>query len=272
MKYPPSALWLTPPEDLKPRLERCLKQAADRLPSHRPAHIFFRADDIGVPGRQFARLMEIFSRHQTPLALAVVPTWLTRSRWDVLRNLGQDTPQLWCWHQHGWRHVNHETRGKKQEFGPDRLASAIEHDLLRGRKRLEFLMGEDFYPAFTPPWNRCGQETLNHLKTMGYRAISRSRGATPPAPDGLPDVAVNADLHTRKDATPDEGWENLFAELEQAISGGFCGIMIHHQRMNNAAFDFLDLLLTLLGQHNNFMQVSLEKLAGIYETGGSGDS
>ena len=57
---------------------------------------------------------------------------------------------------------------------------------------------------------------------------------------------VDVDLHTRKDAAPGDGWNDLFRELHQAIVRGCCGIMIHHQCMNTAAFDFLDVLLKAL--------------------------
>jgi hypothetical protein len=35
-------------------------------------------------------------------------------------------------------------------------------------------------------------------------------------------------------------------ELEENLAIGFCGVMIHHQRMNQPAFTFLDLLLRKL--------------------------
>jgi len=51
------------------------------------------------------------------------------------------------------------------------------------------------------------------------------------------------DLHTRKDRSASLGWDNLYAEMTTAIADGFCGIMIHHQRMNDHALAFLDTLL-----------------------------
>jgi hypothetical protein len=51
------------------------------------------------------------------------------------------------------------------------------------------------------------------------------------------------DLHTRKETSPKSGWENLLEELSLALGSGRVGIMLHHQRMNDAAFRFLELLL-----------------------------
>ena len=169
-------MWHTIPADLTSQVSRCIDAAAERL-GQGPALIFFRADDVGVPGKQFSRLVDIFSQNRVPLSLAVVPAWLTAARWTHLAKPGRHTPELWCWHQHGWRHMNHEETGKKQEFGSSRRRTAIRQDLVKGRRRLENLMGPKFYPVFTPPWNRCARDTLEHLHADRYAAVSRSAGA-----------------------------------------------------------------------------------------------
>lgn len=237
-----SPLWLAPEPDAGARLERLI-EAVDR-----PLEVFFRADDVGVPSASFTRLADLFRRRQTPLCLAVVPSWLTRTRCRLLLEATGPARSLWCWHQHGWRHVNLAGRGKKQEFGPERTRQALRQDLVRGRRRLEEELGENFLPVFTPPWNRCDGKTLELLSELGYHAVSRSLNSRPPARDGLPDFQVNVDLHTRPEADPESGWWGLWAELERARSGGRMGIMIHHRRMNQASFEFLQLLLEVLGR------------------------
>ncbi len=254
-----SNIWGKIPVDIKIRVSRCIEAAAEQAQPG-PVHIFLRADDVGVPGKQFIHLKEIFSKNQVPLCLAVVPAWLTAPRWTHLKKTGGQTPELWCWHQHGWRHMNHEKAGRKQEFGPSRRRTAALKDLVKGRRRLEELMGNKFYPVFTPPWNRCGLDTLEHLRADGYSAVSRRTGAQPASRDGLPDLFVNVDLHTRKEADPKEGWNNLLAELQRSISAGYCGIMIHHQRMNVAAFEFLDFLLSRLVECKNVSLVDFRDL------------
>jgi hypothetical protein len=80
----------------------------------------------------------------------------------------------------------------------------------------------------------------------GYVAVSRSQNPNRSMHKDLPDFCVNVDLHTRKERSAVSGWANLFEELGAAISSGLCGIMIHHNRMNPAAFDFLEMLLETL--------------------------
>jgi hypothetical protein len=207
--------------------------------------------------------MDIFKRRRIPLCLAVVPAWLTGSRWQYLKGLGAGESSLWCWHQHGWRHVNHEIDGKKQEFGASRSRSDIERDLVQGKRRLEDLMAAEFYPVFTPPWNRCSLDTLELLQDLDFAAVSRSRGSRPKAPKELSDLYVNVDLHTRKERDPASGWNNLLNELQQAMSSDCCGVMIHHQRMNAGAFEFLEVLLKTMVRHKAYQLVHFRHLRSL---------
>jgi hypothetical protein len=256
-----SALWRRLPSDLNTRIEKCIRSGGEKAEGRGGGYLFFRADDVAVPGRQFSRMMDLFSTYGVPLSLAVVPAMLTRKRWQYLKGFEKKNPSRWCWHQHGWRHVNHETEGKKQEFGGARTISEIQRDLVGGKNRLEQLMGDRFYPVFTPPWNRCSNGTLKLLKELGYAAVSRSRGSKTPSLRGLPDYSVNVDLHTRKEKSPAAGWENLFAELYQALASNFCGIMIHHQMMNAAAFEFIEILLKTLVKSHKLQPLHFRDLA-----------
>jgi len=256
-----SPIWRSFPTDLVDRTERCVHSASEQFGNKGTGHIFFRADDVAAPGRNFAKLMDIFRRQRVPLCLAVVPAWLTGRRWQYLNGLGAKESSLWCWHQHGWRHVNHEIDGKKQEFGASRNRLDIKRDLMQGKRRLEDLMEAEFFPVFTPPWNRCSLSTLQVLRDLGYVAVSRSRGSRPKVAGELTDFFVNVDLHTRKEWEPTLGWRNLFNELQQAIPSDRCGIMIHHQRMNAAAFDFLEMLIGILVRHRELQLVNFKHLA-----------
>ncbi|MUM77098.1 polysaccharide deacetylase family protein [Pseudodesulfovibrio sp. F-1] len=237
-----SALWCAPQSLLEEGLRRLDALFAQAGPG---VEVFFRADDVAAPGEACARMLKTFSRHGVPLHLAVTPAWLTPARWKVLRRWAGDGEQ-WCWHQHGWRHVNHQRTGRKGEFGDGRTLEAKRADLARGRTRLEAIMGAWFSPVFTPPWNRFDAQTAGLLHEAGYVAVSRWAGAqrTVPTPEGLPDIAVNVDLHTRREPDPAEGLEALLREVGAALASGRAGFMLHHQRMNDAAFIFLDRCLS----------------------------
>ncbi|NNG00289.1 MAG: polysaccharide deacetylase family protein [Desulfobacteraceae bacterium] len=248
------------PADIVLHTKHAIQTGLDTRQAETPVNVFLRADDIGVPGAQFARMMDLFVQLRVPLSLAVVPAWITRARWQALAGLQQGDDSLFTWHQHGWRHRNHEPVGKKQEFGLSRPADVIRSDLLKGKTRLETILGRRFTPIFTPPWNRCSRVALDQLRLLKYKAVSRSRNSSPPAPAGFPDFQVNVDLHTRKEGRAREGWRNLLSELSRAIAAGTCGIMIHHQRMNDNAFSFLELLLELMIQQKKLSLLHMPEL------------
>lgn len=250
-------MWRRVPPDISRRVESVLDAALARRGG--PVHVFFRADDAAVPGNALFRLTEIFASRRMPLNLAVVPAWLTATRWRALRRRTAAAEALFCWHQHGWRHVNHEPDGKKQEFGPARTPAAAAADLRRGKERLERLLERQFYPVFTPPWNRCGGPTLSLLKAMNFRAVSRGEQSRPEAPEGLPEIPVNVDLHTLK-PEPATAWARLLEDLGRSVSGGVCGVMIHHRVMNDSAFGFLDTLLGIVAARPRLVPVTFRRL------------
>lgn len=240
----PSSYYNNIPDDIEIRLRNAISRGLSSGTGS--ALIFFRADDIGVPGKQFNSLIQLFRQYQLPLCLAVVPTWTTIERYKTLRQITGKDGRQWCWHQHGWLHRNHEKIGKKQEFGAGRPAEQQVQDLKKGWLRLQHIMGNTISPYFTPPWNRCSADTLESLVQLGFQAISRSKNAHPKAPSTLPDIQVNIDLHTRKETDPQLYLQNVLQELEQGIASGTGGIMIHHQRMNRQAFYFMALLLKII--------------------------
>ena len=262
MNNQPASLYLDGPGDIFTRIEQSMLAGLEQLDSIQPVPILFRADDIGVLSAPFSAMMRLFDHYQVPLCLAVVPTWLTRRRWDAIGEQIDTGSTLWCWHQHGWNHANHESSGKKNEFGPTRTAIALEGDIRKGRDRLVQLIGKDFIPFFTPPWNRCSKEAVQACKNLGFRGISRSRGEQK-VPAILPDFYINVDLHTRKEADQATALEGLCCEFRQASQDRWIGVMIHHQRMNDKAVHLLDRLLEFITGNPRFVPVNfgeLEKL------------
>jgi len=248
-----SSLWLTPSVDGTERIGRIL----DAAPAG--TEVFFRADDVAVPGDNCRQMMDLFIAHNIPLHMAVTPAWLTQARWNVLKDWAGDS-EVFCWHQHGWQHRSHQTSGKNSEFGNQRPAADKKADLAKGHKRLTSIMGPSFFPAFTPPWNRFDAQTGEALTELGYACVSRSAGERRkvPLPDTLPDIPINVDLHTRNEVDSDHGWDALANEFEAGIQTGRIGIMLHHQRMNPAAMDFLDTCLSRVANHPKMRRIRFD--------------
>ncbi len=258
----PAALWQADlPADLEQRLAEIFDsdQGGDVLP-----YIFFRADDIGRIDDNFIRLMELFSAWDMPLCLALVPEWLTADSWQQMSLIAQKE-ELFCWHQHGLNHSNYESVAKKNEFGKSRSSEEIRDCILTGKSRLDETIGEYSLPVFTPPWNRCSKETMQVLLDLDFLGISRSADVQPPAPFGLPEMAVNIDLHTRRETDPAEGMDNLLNECKAALDAGTMGFMIHHQRMTENSFLFLEKLFKVINarlwlQPCTFRELLLERM------------
>jgi len=245
-----------PPWNLN-EFSRHLDSSLEKIPET-GSLVYFRADDAGVPGQNWDRLVRLFMAHQMPLNIALVPAWLSPDRWQTLAPDAYKAGNLFCWHQHGWRHVNHETQGKNQEFGPGRSDHDLAFDLESGSRKLERFLGKHFFRAFTPPWNRCDSRTLDHLKRLSFAAVSRDAGASPQAQ--LPEFPVHVDLHTRKDKDTLQDRIQLSLELEQVLGTGVCGIMLHHRRMTPRAFECLDLILTRFRQAKNLTPLTFRQL------------
>ena len=249
-----SVLWHEPAIAWEAQLREALEASVGK--PH--VAVFFRADDIGIGGRAFHALCELFRSFEVPLALGVIPSWLSKGRQQLLFESASLSETLWGWHQHGWRHINWEPTGKKSEFGDHRALEKQRRDIQKGQIKLKGIFGQYMLPVFTPPWNRISHATLDVLDELGFKAISTAD----PAPPGIEaslhliNLKVNLDLHTRKGTDPGSDYRLLLHELSTLLAGNEpLGIMIHHQRMTSFAFQFLFKLLYLLKEilHSQFL-------------------
>jgi hypothetical protein len=237
-----SSLWRTAPPGWRDQVD----SAMEKIPASDLPPIFFRADGVGAAGQAFEALCRIFRHHQVPLAMAVVPAWLSEARQERLFASAPIEEHLWGWNQHGWRHINWQASGKQAEFGDNRPLERQNNDILQGRRKMEAIFGPHFIPIFTPPWNNFSAATLKVLRSLGFKGIS----AAAPHPSGIKipwgfyNFPVTLDLHTRNSKDPASDLTRLLAQLGDLPGAGDCaGIMIHHQRMTPFAFQFLDHLL-----------------------------
>ncbi len=225
----------------------------------RAAQLFFRDDDVGRWEPSLALLIDCFIAREVPLNLAVVPAWIDSASAQHLEDLKRRWPELLCFYQHGFRHINHALSGKRSEFASHRPYRDQLSDLRAGMKIMKNKLGEAFFPAFTPPWNRCSSSTLDALGALGFKILSCDT-PTPGASDrGMADIPVTLNVLRR---APEGGWQwqkphVIVSELvEQLGSLERVGIMLHHQQTN---LEFLDRMLAAIGSHPAVRFVSFEK-------------
>jgi hypothetical protein len=68
------------------------------------------------------------------------------------------------------------------------------------------------------------------------------------------------DLHTRKETDAWQGWKTLLEEVDTGLASGLCGFMIHHTRMNEPAFLFLEDLLDFISRCSHIRPVTFNDL------------
>lgn len=226
----------------------------------RPLRLFLRDDDAGWDDGRLQRLVELCDRSGATLDLAAIPCALdaTTGAWLAAR-IGD---RLGC-HQHGYTHTNHVATGRKCEFGADRDFDTQLADLRRGWLLLEQRLDGRGDAIFTPPWNRCSQATVDALRTLGFRALSRDAGAAQLRLDGLGSIPVHVDwMKHRLDmaaSTPDlMRLASLIAEA--CLREDELGLMLHHAVMQEADFEALAELLATLRRARDVEFVTMRTL------------
>ncbi len=211
-----------------------------------PIDIFFRDDDAGWADARLLELIDRFAAHGLPLDLAVIPDAVSE---ELAVQLAERHAGL---HQHGFAHVNHEREGRKCEFGVSRDRGEQCADIAAGQTRLRELFGDRLDPFFTPPWNRCTQDTGECLVELGFTLLSREHRAEPLGM--LPELPVHLDVAR---LSPEELDERFARHVSQ---GGPVGVMFHHEVMEPEDMARADELLALLAGHENVVPRTMASL------------
>jgi hypothetical protein len=231
---------------VKPWLEP-VQEALDSSP--RPIDFFFRDDDAGWDDERLFQLLDVFRDHAIPLDLALIPIELTPALAEELSRRAARIPDRLRVHQHGFAHINHETVGRKCEFGPERDYLSQKSDIARGQQRLAQLCEPLTDPIFTPPWNRCTAVTGNCLVELGFQVLSRESSVSPLAIPGLKELPIHLDwfAHRKGVRLTREQWGESLAEKVKTLAT--IGIMFHHAVMDGVEMQATAELLALLANH-----------------------
>ncbi|WDT78002.1 MAG: glycosyltransferase (plasmid) [Candidatus Manganitrophus sp.] len=246
-------------DSLERRLEPFLEKMGEE---NKKIDLFLRNDDVDNDEETLQQLFDIALAHYVPLNLEIIPGALTDSGIKLLDHHKHLHPTLFELNQHGWLHLNHEKEGRKCEFGISRNFDQQWEDISNGKALLEKIFGEKFYPVFTPPWNRCTEETHHVLDRLGFRVFSKDKGERPVTRFSFKEISTTLDLYRWKGKplmkSPEEIVESLTIQMRET---GPVGILLHHKVMNEEAFHFLDALLGALCQYPNIRFHTFQSLA-----------
>ncbi len=232
----------------------------DRVES--PVRIFFRDDDAGWANDRLLSLLDKFAKAEMPIDLAVIPQCLECNLTDELLVRWQQGRHLLGLHQHGYSHTNHELSGRKCEFGISRAKSQQMADIANGQTFLKANLAEAFDPFFTPPWNRCTQDTVDCLEELEFKLLSRDVTATKYNVTKLDEVPVHIDWSKLIKTSPESLIELGRTIASHLSQNEMTGIMFHHADMNDEHLNTLAELLALLSGHQNVQGLLLRDTQG----------
>jgi hypothetical protein len=228
----------------------------------RAATFWWRDDDAGRADPRLANLLSLIGRLGVPVALAIVPAWLSVEAADAVQGAPAGVVVL----QHGFAHVNHEREiqpGERKvrpaECGGARPPAAVLAELADGAARLAARLPSRALPVLVPPWNRIAPSVIVGLPRLGYRALStfRARPAPQPAP-GLHQVNCHIDPILWREGKRFAGAAgalemvrvHLAARREQqADPAEPTGLLTHHWDLDAPGWAFIAELIARLRAH-----------------------
>jgi hypothetical protein len=224
-----------------------------------PVAFVFRDDDAGWEDDALFRLLDRCHAHRVHIDLAVIPAALTHHLAAALRE--RSSTGIVHLHQHGFRHVNHETVGRRCEFGASRDYDQQLADIAEGRHMLTALLSGFLEPVFTPPWNRCTDDTAAALIALGFGALSRDRTAVAFARPQLVESPVTVDWFA-KNKHGALSRQRIGAQLAEQVANAAdharpIGVMLHHAVTDLDELAVIDQLLALVGTHPQASSTSI---------------
>ena len=136
--------------------------------SGQTATFWWRDDDAGADADKLEELLHLRQGLGVPLAMAVVPDWLTPDVTTLIAGAG-DVHVL----QHGIAHDDHSAgRGPRMELCAGALPSGLRPALIRSCDVLRASFPSSLIEVMVPPWNRIDEAVLYILAGSGFLGLS----------------------------------------------------------------------------------------------------
>lgn len=214
--------------------------------------LWWRDDDAIAPTSALDRLIDMSTRLDLPVHLAIIPAHAEPSLAQVVNDAPHLIPVT-----HGWSHHSHApATEKKAEFGAHRPLEHVVNDARQGRAQMRALFGADAGHMFVPPWNRIAPTVMCALPALGFAALSTftPRTKASPAP-GLTQINTHLDpINWKSGKTlidPSTLIEQITHQLADRRRGDAdatepYGILTHHLVHDADIWSFTEQLLTHL--------------------------
>lgn len=216
----------------------------ERKNAGNPVTFWLRDDDAVAPTKPLDNLLALTARYAIPLTLAVIPAHATDALAQQLVTNNNVAVAV-----HGWSHQNHAPIDeKKQELGMHRPLDDIRSELARGYTVLSELYAPNFVPILVPPWNRIDPAIVKELPELGFKGLS-TFGVPTSGP--LTSVNTQVDIIDWRGTRGGRDATELVYELVEMIKTTqlTIGILTHHLVHDDAAWHFLQQLLSVTSAH-----------------------
>lgn len=223
------------------------------LLKNKKVNFWFRDDDIGKFDDSLEELLDYFKNKNIDILLAVIPTEVddvTAVKIKKYNNvlLGQ----------HGYSHTNY-SKTEKAEFTTERNVEEVKTQIKNGREKLKKLFEEKYIDIFIPPWFEIDENTLKTVQELDYKAISNywdnqiNKNNTIEANTQVD--FVNWDKAKTFGGT-DYVLDQIINELNKEKNEYYIGLLLHHERVGNQTYNFLDELIDVISKYAKFTNIN----------------
>ncbi|MCC6758829.1 MAG: DUF2334 domain-containing protein [Candidatus Omnitrophica bacterium] len=202
------------------------------------ARIFIRNDDACQLDKRFLYFFDLARDMGLPVIHAVIPGKIDKDCIRFLNRAKERTPRLLDIVQHGWVHADYSLDPRtKYEFGASRSYQSQQEDICFGLKKMRSAFGQNFTPAFVPPFCGYDQRTWKILVEEGFHIFSagtRKSGKR----SGM--VELPAILSTTCYDNPAKVFINKATDIVQGLIRSahriaVAGVVTHHADFTTAA-------------------------------------
>lgn len=200
--------------------------------------IWFRCDDVGIISDKFIRLNNLFIKHNAKSYYAVIPCALQD---QTLNEINKNKNVLIM--QHGISHKNNSL-DKEMELIDNEV---VINECIKNIDKLKNIFGYRYSGILCPPWNKVelGAEQKLSKYYKGLSSYLNNKSGF------LLDMNSNIDITDWKTATY-RGHEKILEKIKNVIDGNVIGFCIHHNQLNEDAFEFIEFIVSNFNKYIKF--------------------
>ncbi len=209
---------------------------------HNYCNFWIRNDDVSKCSPEFLKILNLYKKYTLKVIFAVIPTIFEKSAIDLISD-----DEYFVIAQHGYDHKNYlknTSLNYKSELCKERNEDELIRKILQGKRMLCDVSKRDIN-IMVPPFNHIDFSVAS-LLSLHYDTLSVFGDHSSNFKN---DVNPNIDLiNWRREIFDIDDFEKRFIKLLNTTNN--IGICIHHNFLNNKAFEYLEKLFSFICECN----------------------